>query len=139
MHYALTQQAEQEFSVAYPAALTAIVETLRAGQDPKALEGILTAAGVRLAGSVNARNAKGVLGALGAKVRSVATTGGGETVQGASCPLATTVSREPVTCELVRSLLATTLGRAVQMHCQHGDRPRCCFKIAPVRNQALRA
>lgn len=127
--YALTKQAESDLSVAYPAALTAIIETLRAGLEPKVLKSVLTQAGKRLAGSPQGKSPTAVLEALGARVKVDRRTDGSERVEGASCPLASAVREEPVTCELVRSLLASSLDRKVEMKCHHGDRPRCCFEV----------
>ncbi len=129
--YALTLKAERRSPVAYPAALTAIIETLRAGLAPAAFQAILTTAGERLSAPAPGQTAAGVLESLGATVRSATSANGGTRVEGASCPLAGTVSQEPATCELVRSLLAKSLNRSVEMRCHHGDRPRCCFEIAP--------
>lgn len=129
--YALTLKAERGSPIAYPAALTAIIETLRAGLAPEAFRTVLTTAGERLSVPGPGQTAAGVLESLGATVKSATTASGGTRVEGASCPLAATVSQEPVTCELVRSLLAKSLNRSVEMRCHHGDRPRCCFEIAP--------
>lgn len=129
--YALTLKAERGSPIAYPAALTALIATLRAGLAPEAFQILLTTAGERLSVPGPWQTAAGLLESLGATVKSATTASGGTRVEGASCPLAASVSQEPVTCELVRSLLAKSLNRAVEMQCHHGDRPRCCFEIAP--------
>ncbi|MEZ4377216.1 MAG: hypothetical protein R3B35_02915 [Gemmatimonadales bacterium] len=128
--FGLTHSAREERSTAYPAALTALVSELVARRGPEDAHGMLNAAGIRLAAGHNkGRDAVQVLQELGAVVRRSRDTQGRELVEGAGCPLATAVQAEPVTCELVRSLLSASIGKPVEMCCRHGDAPACRFVI----------
>lgn len=128
--YGLTAAAEERLSRAYPGALLALVTGLRKSVSPEALRQVLSEAGVRLAATMGSLDDAGaLLGRLGAAVRSEMDEAG-ETVTGASCPLATAVREEPATCEMVRSMLETRLGRQVEICCRYEDQPRCGFRIA---------
>ena len=90
---------------------------------------VLAEAGRRLgAGSVE-RDPIRVLESLGARVRVVSLDGGRVRIEGAGCPLATAVRQQPLSCELVRALLAEATGAAVEQRCVHGESPRCCFEM----------
>lgn len=130
MVFGLTDQAREERSTAYPAALTALIGELVARGGPEEAHGALHAAGIRLAAGLGGgRDALRVLEELGAVVRRSTDAEGRELVEGAGCPLATAVRAEPVTCELVRSLLSASTGRPVEMCCRHGEAPACRFVI----------
>jgi predicted ArsR family transcriptional regulator len=47
----------------------------------------------------------------------------------ADCPMAAVVSHQPVLCRALESLLAEFLGAPVRACCDHGERPRCCFRV----------
>lgn len=128
--FGLTPRAREERSSAYPLALAAVIHELVARQGKRAACEVLGAAGLQLAGAQgSARDAVAVLEQLGAVVRRTKDGDGNELVEGAGCPLATAVRSEPLTCELVRTLLSARLDKPVAMRCRHGDAPACRFAI----------
>lgn len=128
--FSLTQRAREERFVAFPAALTAMIHELVARHGTEDAASVLGAAGQRLAGAKgSARDAVTVLQQLGAVVRRTTDADGTELVEGAGCPLATAVRGQPVTCELIRSLLSARLDKPVEMRCLHGEAPSCRFAI----------
>jgi predicted ArsR family transcriptional regulator len=128
--YGLTRSAEEKLSAAYPGALLALVAALRDSAPPEVLRHLLSEAGVRLAEVMDGDDAAALLGRLGAAVRSRVDADGVTELRGASCPLATAVREERATCEMVRSMLETRLGREVEICCRYGDQPRCGFRIS---------
>ncbi len=128
--YGLTRSAEEKLSRAYPAALSALVATLRQSAPPEVLRHLLAEAGIRLAEVLDGDDAEALLGLLGAAVRTQVDAAGVTEVRGASCPLATAVCEERATCELVRSMLEAGVGREVEICCRYGEQPRCGFRIA---------
>ena len=51
-------------------------------------------------------------------------------LEGPGCPLSAAVREQPLSCELVRAMLAAATGVEVTQRCEHGDTPRCCFDVA---------
>ena len=127
--YGLTAAGEQTLSNAYPLALAVLMASLRQQLSNERLIVVLADAGEKAASGLATRDAAAALEALGATVRRTMRPDGDEEIEGAACPLATGVVEDPRTCELVRSLLATTTGRDVAMCCHHGDHPRCRFVV----------
>lgn len=127
--YALSQNAAEGYSSAYAPTLQTLVRVMRNRLDDDAFHTLMTETGRTLGLEKRGTDAKSVLEALGAKVREEPLMRGGEHLEGARCPLADVVREEPGTCEVVRSMLATAVGREVTMHCHHGEAPRCCFDI----------
>lgn len=129
--FALSPAGEESLSLAYPAALRSLVVALADRLDEAELMAVLARAGERLGRGVHATDPVEVLRSLGGEARTEPGEAAGETVVvGGACPLATAVREAPAGCEMVRSLLATSLGREVTMCCQHGAEPRCGFRIA---------
>ena len=52
-------------------------------------------------------------------------------IRGYSCPLAAIAPNHPEVCRMAETLLTELAGLPVYEHCDHGERPRCCFEIAP--------
>ena len=128
--FGLTHRAREDRSSAYPSALGAMIRALVARHGARDACDVLHAAGLQLAGAQgNAQDAVVALEQLGAVVRRTTDSEGTDVVEGAGCPLATAVRTEPLTCELVRSLLAARLDRQVEMRCRHGNAPACRFAI----------
>lgn len=129
--YGLTRRAEERLSEAYPGALLALVQALRDSAPPEVLMHLLSKAGERLSEAVgDSDDALELLSRLGAAASSVIEEDGTTVVSGASCPLATAVREEKATCEVVRSMLETSLGREVAICCNYGGQPRCGFRVA---------
>jgi len=127
--YAITRTAEGQYSSAYAPTLEALVRVMRERLEDGAFRALLTETGRQLGIGHRGRDPLRVLEALGGAVRQESLDSGGLQIEGAGCPLADAVREEPRTCEVVRSMLATAVGRDVTMSCQHGDSPRCCFEI----------
>jgi predicted ArsR family transcriptional regulator len=127
--YALTPTGEEALSRAYPDALVAVVEALRATHGDYQLEAVLAEAGRRLASATTESDPQRLLESLGARVRATPLGNDDVRLEGAGCPLSAVVRREPESCELVRSLLASASGRPVKRRCVYGDSPRCCFEL----------
>ena len=51
-------------------------------------------------------------------------------IRGHGCLLAEAVHGRPEVCKSVERLLAELLEVPVEQCCEHGERPRCCFKIS---------
>jgi hypothetical protein len=55
--------------------------------------------------------------------------GGKQFIRGSDCPLAALTAHHPEACLIAESLLTEFMGVPVKEHCNHGERPRCCFEI----------
>ena len=142
VEYQLTVEGEVALSRAYPAALTALVGALADRLEARTLRAVFSDAGKRLAEREGARESAHALGSLVQRAEASAdllrSLGGSATVeasrqevivQGAGCPLAAAVREAPSTCVLVEALIAKHAHvRAVQ-ECDHGDAPRCRFRL----------
>ena len=134
--YAVTAQAEAQFSVAYAPALAALVAALGEKVDPPELHSVFNAAGRRIAASRAApmqgdpaELARTLLESLGAAA-TVRRDTEHVMVEGVACPLADAVRQCPDSCEMVRALLATATGARVSTRCVHGVAPRCRFAVS---------
>lgn len=127
--YALTPEGEEGLSRAYPGALVALVDALRATHGDHQLEAVLTEAGKRLAAESAEADPIRLLESLGARVRVTSLGDDRVELRGAGCPLAASVRRQPLTCELVRAMLQERIGRPVERRCEYGEGPRCCFEM----------
>jgi len=135
--FQIAPEAESAFSQAYVPMLAELVSVL-AGQLPadQLLEimretGRRLSAGVSFPGDLEARlhAAVDLLNRLGA-IASVEAGHDRFTVQGIGCPLSVAVARCPEVCTAVQVMIAEMTGGTVTQHCQHGDRPACCFSIS---------
>jgi predicted ArsR family transcriptional regulator len=137
--YALTPDGEQALSRAYPSAFAALVRALSARLEPRALRAVFADAGRRLAEDAGIE-ADGSLaqraGACAALLNSLGgsatvTTGRREAViTGEGCPLAAAVRADPATCTMIEALLGKHTGVTAIQECEHGDQPRCRFRVA---------
>ena len=50
------------------------------------------------------------------------------------CPLADLSAAHPEICGFGRALVEEAIGAPVESRCTRGDRPRCCFELAPLRH-----
>lgn len=137
VEFEVTREAEIALSRAYAPALEALVVALAERVPLRTLRAALADAGRRLAPPPAARNsvadrttkAAALLESLGGSIATSVYSGHGE-ITGHGCPLSAVVARVPATCTLVREMLAAGVGADVEMCCEHGDRPRCHFRIA---------
>ena len=74
--------------------------------------------------------AVGVLNELGG-LAELEERDGSFIIRGYSCPLAGVASDHPEVCRMVESLITELAGVPVYEHCDRGERPRCCFEVAP--------
>ena len=128
--YGLTPAAHEGLSQAYPPSLIALIESIRTIHGDHGLVPVLAEAGRQLAGKSNERDPIRLLESLGAKPRVVPLAHDEVRLEGPGCPLSAAVREQPLSCELVRAMLASATGVEVTQRCEHGDTPRCCFDIA---------
>ena len=136
--YELHPDAEPLFSAAYPPVLTALLDALVEELPPDRSDELLRNVGRRLAEGAGGkargtleervRAAAGILTALGGDVEVVMESGV-PTIRGFGCPLSATVSRRPETCRAVETLVSEVAGAPARECCDHGERPRCCFRV----------
>jgi predicted ArsR family transcriptional regulator len=74
--------------------------------------------------------AVGVLNELGG-LAELEERDGSFVIRGYSCPLAGVAPNHPEVCRMAETLLTELAGVPVYEHCDRGERPRCCFEIAP--------
>ena len=137
--YELHPDAEPLFSSAYPPVLTALLDAVVERLPGQQADSLLRDVGRRLAQSLGGsargtldervRAAAAVLGALGGDVEVVADEQGVPMIRGFACPLSASVARRPETCRAVETLLSEIAGVPAHECCQHGERPRCCFRV----------
>jgi predicted ArsR family transcriptional regulator len=137
--YELHPDAEPLFSTAYPPVLTALLDAVVERLPASQADALLHDAGRRLAERLGGRArgtheeriraAGAVLSALGGDVEVVADELGMPMIRGFACPLSASVARRPETCRAVETLLTEIAGAPVRECCQHGERPRCCFRV----------
>jgi predicted ArsR family transcriptional regulator len=136
--YAIRPEAEQRLSKAYAPVLAGLLQILARKMDPAELRGLMREVGEQLALGqpaskadrlAGARAAAMVLNDLGGAVE-VEHHNGELRLRGDGCPLAEAVRVHPVACRAVEALVSRVVGASVTEQCDHGDRPRCNFRIA---------
>jgi predicted ArsR family transcriptional regulator len=136
--YQLAPSAEPMLSKAYSPVLIALLEVV-AAELPNRLTELMHQVGGRLAQSAGGRAsgslpervqvAAEMLGALGGDVE-VIDDAGTLTIRGCGCPLSTAVSERPEVCLAVESLVSGLCGAPTVSSCEHGERPKCRFRVA---------
>ena len=136
--YDLTPSGELALSTAYPAALAALAAAAGERLDPRARRALFLEAGRRLAETISAKeggtlqeraeSCASLIDSLGGSA-TVTAAKGSATIEGAGCPLAAAVRREPATCFLIEGLLEQHGGVRAEQMCSHGDRPACRFRL----------
>jgi predicted ArsR family transcriptional regulator len=136
--YAIRPEAEQRLSRAYAPVLAGLLQILARKMDPAELGGLMREVGEQLALGhpaskadplAGARAAAMVLKDLGGAVE-VEHHNGELRLRGDGCPLAEAVRVHPDACRAVEALVSRVVGASVTEQCDHGDRPRCNFRIA---------
>lgn len=148
--YALTPDAEEQFSRAYAPVLAACVAELRETMSIPRLTAFLRRVGKRLAdglrnprGSLPNRVARAaeLLNALGG-ITSVEKSGNTFHLIGRACPLSRAVEADHCVCAAVTALVAEVVDADVAERCDRSGRPRCHFEISsrkePVGRTATR-
>jgi predicted ArsR family transcriptional regulator len=136
--YAIRPEAEQRLSKAYAPVLAGLLQILARKMDPADLRSLMREVGEQLADGhaaskadrlAGVRAAAMVLNDLGGAV-VVEQHNGELQLRGDGCPLAEAVRVHPEACRAVEALVSRVVGASVTEQCQHGDRPRCNFRIA---------
>lgn len=138
--YELPPEAEPQFSKAYPPVLAAVLEVLLEELPEERSRELLRQAGRKLASQAGGkakgplrervRAAAALLTTLGGEVE-VAEEGAGLTIRGYGCPLSAAVSKRPEVCGAVGAMVSEVTGARVRECCEHGERPRCGFRVGP--------
>ncbi len=142
--YELTQEGEDLFPKAYETTLRQLLDILSDQLGPDESEALLRSVGRRLAeehstqadGShARLETAVEVLNELGG-LAELEERDGAVVIRGYSCPLAGVTPEHPEVCRMAETLIAELAGVPVHEHCDRGERPRCCFEIAPAGDTA---
>ena len=137
--YELTPEAEELFPKAYESVLSRLLNVPAVQLGPQQSEALLRSVGRRIAEGQTIP-ADGVRGGLEAAVGVLNKLGGlaeleerdgSFVIRGYSCPLAGVAPDHPEVCRMAEALLTELAGVPVYEHCDRGERPRCCFEIAP--------
>lgn len=137
--YALTAEAEQLFPKAYDALLNRLFDVLKAKLSGRTLKEALREAGRALARDASSvPPARTVEDRMAHALRLLTQLGGAPQVErrgrnvvirSHACPLAAVVAQHPETCDVMKALIAETVGAKVQNRCTHSDAPRCEFHL----------
>ena len=142
--YELMPQAEDLFPKAYEPVLRRLLDVLSERMGEEKSEALLWAVGGRLAeerdvpeddARARLEAAVEVLNELGG-LAELEEQDGAVVIRGYSCPLASVTLDHPEVCRMVETLIAELAGVPVHEHCDRGERPRCCFEIAPADDTA---
>lgn len=137
--YELHPDAEVVLSSAYPPVLSALLDAMVEEMPAEQTDDLLRSVGRRLAAAAGGeargtaaerlRIAAGILTSLGGELDVVTDESGVPTIRGYGCPLSAAVARRPETCRAIETMLAEVTGAEVSQCCEHGDRPRCGFRV----------
>jgi predicted ArsR family transcriptional regulator len=142
--YELTSEAEDLFPKAYEPTLGRLLDVLAERLGPEESEALLKSVGRRLAEEHSTR-ADGAHARLEAAVEVFNELGGlaeleeqdgAVVIRGYSCPLAGVTPDHPEVCRMAETLIAELADVPVHECCDRGERPRCCFEIAPADDTA---
>ena len=137
--YELTREAESLFPKAYEPVLRQLLDVLAGQLGSEESEALLRRVGRSIAegktipaDGVRARleATVGVLNELGG-LADLEESDGSYIIRGYSCPLAAVVPDHPEVCRMAETLLSELAGVPIYEHCDRGERPRCCFEVAP--------
>jgi len=140
--YALTAAAELEYSRAYPAVLTAVMDVLVDKLDAAHAEQMLRKVGAHLATALGGEASGDLRSRVDAAAAALVKLGGDAEVvedgkayviKGYGCPLSESVASRPETCRAVRALVGGIAGAHTEERCEHGERPQCRFRVSEPR------
>jgi predicted ArsR family transcriptional regulator len=132
-----TAHGEELFPKAYAAVLGHVLRTVAEQEGEEGLVALLENVGRRV-GHLDRPNGRPedrveataqLLRALGGDIDIVPQADGSWMLEGNGCPLSAVVRDQAAVCTLIEALAAEATGEAVTQCCQHGDRPRCSFRI----------
>jgi predicted ArsR family transcriptional regulator len=134
--YGLTREGEELFPKAYAFVLRGLVEEIARQDSWERATELLRAVGRRAAlESADMADPDARVAAAAAAFRSlggdveVQRTAHGWHLQGYGCPLSAVTAKHPQVCALAKALVEEITGESVTECCEHGDRPRCGFRI----------
>jgi predicted ArsR family transcriptional regulator len=142
--YELTQEAEDLFPKAYEPTLRRLLDVLSDQFGAEESEALLRSVGRRLAEDHSVR-AAGTRARLESAVEIFNELGGLAeleerdgtlVIRGYSCPLGEVSPEHPEVCRMAETFITELAGVPVYEHCDHGERPRCCFEIAAAGDTA---
>jgi predicted ArsR family transcriptional regulator len=137
--YELTPEAEGLFPKAYEPVLSQLLDVLAVQLGPQESEALLRSLGRRIAEGQTVpadgvreglEAAAGVFNKLGG-LAELEERDGSFVIRSYSCPLAGVAPDHPEVCRMAETLLTELAGVPVYEHCDRGERPRCCFEVAP--------
>jgi len=137
--YELIPVAEELFPKAYEPVLSQLLDVLAGQLGPEESEALLRSVGRHIAEGrpvpadgvhVRLEAAVGVFNELGG-LAELEERDGSFVIHGYSCPLAGVAPDHPEVCRMAETLLSELADVPVYEHCDRGERPRCCFEIAP--------
>jgi predicted ArsR family transcriptional regulator len=137
--YELMPEAEGLFPKAYEPVLRQLLDVLAWQLGSEESESLLRSVGRHIAegqpvpaDGVHARleAAVGVFNELGG-LAELEKRDGSFVIRGFSCPLAAVTLDHPEVCRMAETLLTELAGVPIYEHCDRGERPRCCFEVAP--------
>lgn len=137
--YRLTIAADRLPSAAYEPVLVTLVAELSDRLERSALEQTMRNVGKRLVAATpvpegtfsdRVHAAGAVLAGLGGDA-DIVETPTGYTIQGYGCPLSAAVAECSSVCSAAAELITGITGGVVTERCDHGERPRCRFEVAP--------
>ena len=137
--YELTSEGEELFPKAYEPTLGRLLDVLSERLGPEESEALLRSVGHRMVegktvptdgARARLEAAAGVLNELGG-LAELEEQDGTLVIRGYSCPLAAVTPDHPEVCRLAEALVAEVAGVPVHECCDRGERPRCCFEVAP--------
>lgn len=137
--YELTPEAEDLFAKAYEPVLRQLLDVLDERVGPEESESLLREVGSRIADEHDAPTdglrtrleaAASVFNELGG-LAELEERDGSFIIRGYGCPLTAAVQDHPEACRMAETLLTELVGMQVYEHCDRGERPRCCFEVAP--------
>ena len=136
--YNLHPGAEPLLSRAYPPVLGAVLDVVVEELPPARADEVLRQVGRRLATSLGGRAEGDLRQRVAAAAAALIELGGdvevvddadGLTIRGYGCPLSAAVACRPEVCRAVETLVSGIAGAPAHECCEHGKRPRCCFRV----------
>ena len=135
--YRVTEHGEELFPKAYAAVLGQVLRVVAEQEGENGLVSLLEEVGRRVGRTARSgvasreriESTAQLLRGLGGDVEIVPEPSGRWRIEGRGCPLSGVVRDQAVACTLIEALIAEATGGAVTQCCQHGDRPRCSFRI----------
>ena len=137
--YALTADAETQYSALYLPFLSRLLGVLDDKLSPREFDGVMRRVGRSLLGgrahptgtiAQRVQATSELLNSFGGMTR-VERQNSHFVIRSHGCPLAAVTEMHPEACNAMESLLSEFSGLSVSKCCERDDRMRCCFEISP--------